>query len=59
MYEESVQAMYKDRAIREKEFELKEADFSETIKELGQRISNRQEVNYKLNKDYFEYKHVI
>lgn len=59
LFSETVQGYEKDRVIREQEFDLKKADFQEKIQELTHRLKTQQDSNYKLSKEYFDYKHEI
>jgi len=38
---------------------MKESDFKDTLGSLRGRLDQRQKANYKLAKDYFDYKHLV
>lgn len=59
LYEEAINGYRKNKQVREQEFQLKIGDFKEKIENLKARLQQRQDINYKLSKDYFAYKHVI
>ena len=54
-----MKAYEKDRLIREQEFEMKQQEFRDTLTQLRARLEQRQAHNYKLTKEFFEYKHVV
>lgn len=59
VYEESIAAYEKDRLIREQEYQMKEQEFRDTLALVKGRLDQRQAINYKLARDFFDYKHLV
>lgn len=59
LFEQAIQGYQKDKVIRLQEATLREQDFEESVKALGERLGQREQESDEISKNYFQYKHSV